>query len=44
MPSTTPVRTPTVTPQTQPIPAPELYPDEICPQQQREHASPDVSP
>lgn len=37
----TPVKT---EPFTQPMPKPELYPIEICPQQQREHASPDVAP
>jgi hypothetical protein len=40
----TPVRTPVVSPETQPLPQPELWPIEICPQQKREHASPDVSP
>ena len=38
----TPVRTPTETPAIQP--APRLWPAEICPQQKREMASPDVSP
>lgn len=33
---------PTVDPQV--MPQPELWPTEICPQQKREHASPDVSP
>lgn len=39
---TTPVRTPVETPATQP--SPQLVPAEICPQQKREMASPDVSP
>jgi hypothetical protein len=38
----TPVRTPTEKPVVQP--APRLWPSEICPQQKREMASPDVSP
>jgi hypothetical protein len=38
----TPVRTPVETPV--PEPGPRLVPGEICPQQKREMASPDVSP
>jgi hypothetical protein len=40
----TPIQTPVVSPETMPAPSPELYPDEICHQQKREGASPDVSP
>jgi hypothetical protein len=40
--TTTPVRTPGETPATEPNP--RLVPGEICPQQKREMASPDVSP
>lgn len=36
--------TPTVSPNPMTQPQPELYPIEICPQQKREHASPDVMP
>lgn len=43
-PSQTPVRTPVVNPSTRPLPEWELDPREVCPQQKREHASPDVSP
>jgi hypothetical protein len=39
---TTPVRTPAEAPATEPNP--RLVPGEICPQQKREMASPDVSP
>jgi len=39
---TTPVRTPVESPVTEPNP--KLLPGEICPQQKREMASPDVSP
>jgi len=41
-PTTTPVRTPVETPAVEPTP--KLLPTEICPQQKREMASPDVSP
>jgi hypothetical protein len=41
-PTTTPVRTPVETPSVEPNP--KLLPGEICPQQKREMASPDVSP
>jgi hypothetical protein len=41
-PTTTPVRTPVEIPAAEPNP--ELLPAEICPQQKREMASPDVSP
>ena len=48
MPATTPVKTPTRSPSKRPEiypgPEPEIYPGEICPQQKREHISPDVSP
>jgi hypothetical protein len=40
----TPVKTPTESPTTIPGPAPQLWPAEICTQQKRELASPDVSP
>jgi hypothetical protein len=39
---TTPVRTTAESPVTEP--SPRLWPAEICPQQKREMASPDVSP
>lgn len=39
---TTPVRTPVESPITEPNP--KLLPGEICPQQKREMASPDISP
>ena len=42
--TTTPVRTPTQTPTTEPARSPQLWPAEICTQQKRELASPDVSP
>jgi hypothetical protein len=42
--TTTPVRTPTESPTTSPEPGPQLWPAEICTQQKRELASPDVSP
>ena len=41
-PTTTPVRTPVERPTVEPIP--KLLPAEICPQQKREMALPDVSP
>ena len=41
-PTTTPVRIPVETPTVEPNP--KLLPSEICPQQRREMASPDVSP
>lgn len=46
MPATNPVITPTRTPTVSPVPdqSPGFLPDEICPQQKREMASPDVSP
>lgn len=40
--TSTPVRTPSEAPAVQP--SPRLFPSEICPQQKREMASPDVSP
>jgi hypothetical protein len=42
--TTTPVRTPTQSPTVTPAPGPQLWPAEICTQQKRELASPDVSP
>jgi hypothetical protein len=42
--TTTPVKTPTEAPTTIPEPGPQLWPAEICTQQKRELASPDVSP
>jgi len=41
--TTTPV-TPSIAPTTEPAEEPKLFPDEICPQQRREHAAPDVEP
>jgi len=41
-PTTIPVRTPVETPAVEPNP--KLLPAQICPQQKREMASPDVSP
>lgn len=41
-PTTTPVRTPSEAPGADPTP--KLWPSEICPQQKREMASPDVGP
>lgn len=45
-PTTTPVTTPTITPGPAESPLWETYtdPTEICPQQRREGASPDVEP
>jgi hypothetical protein len=42
--TTTPVKTPTPAPTIEPAPEPQLWPGEICTQQKRELASPDVSP
>jgi hypothetical protein len=42
--TTTPVRTPVEAPATITEPNPKLLPGEICPQQKREMASPDISP
>jgi len=44
MPVETPVITPTTTPTTVPKPDPGLLPTEICPQQRRESAGPEVAP
>ncbi len=43
-PVTTPTRSPAKNPEIYPGPDPKIFPDEICPQQRREHVSPDVSP
>lgn len=45
-PTQTPVTTPTVVPSTTPTPWPEQWvsPDEVCDEQHRELASPDVAP
>jgi hypothetical protein len=40
----TPVKTPAESPTTTPSREPQLWPAEICTQQKREFASPDVSP
>lgn len=42
--TTTPVTTPTVSPSTTPWRETYTSPEEICPQQHRELASPDVEP
>ena len=46
MPTQSPTTTPTVTPSTTPTPWQEQFtsPDEICDQQKRELASPDIEP
>jgi len=43
-PTTTPTITPTVTPHESPWPERWTSPDETCPQQHRETASPDIAP
>jgi len=45
-PATSPVIAPTRSPSpyVSPTPEPEIFPHEICPQQRREQASPDVGP
>lgn len=44
MPQTRTTTTPTIAPTVEPIPQPELMPSEVCTQQTRESASPDVAP
>ncbi len=45
-PVTAPTKTPSPSknPEVYPGPEPTIYPSKICPQQKREHISPDISP